>query len=83
MTGQLSINDYMRSLYYERDGKTRTAPHWVNEERCGNCQYWTLLQKEEQPPEGWGVKGLCGSHRGMNMYCTNQIGYCGDFKYKE
>ena len=80
---QITINEWMHTLYYDRNGKTMTAPEWVDNERCGNCQFWNILPETDQPPEGWGVKGLCGSHRGMNMYRTSQCGYCGDFKYKD
>ena len=81
--GQITLTNYVRSLYFERDGKMIQAPAWVNEKRCGNCLYWTILLKEDQPPCGWGVKGTCGSHRGQNMQKTDQGSYCDDFTWRD
>lgn len=81
MTGQMDFSDLRKKQWYERSGRvTAACPSWTNEKRCGTCEYWTLLTKDEQPPEGWGVFGLCGSHRGRNEHQTNQHGYCQDWK---
>lgn len=80
MTGQMDFSDLRKKQWYERNGHITAAPGWANDERCGTCDLWTLLTKDEQPPEGWGVFGLCGSHRGRNQHQTNQISYCEDWK---
>ena len=82
MDGQITMQQAMNSRFYDRNGKLKEAPEWVNEKRCGNCIYWQLLTKDEQPPEGWGVKGACGSYRGKGQYMTSQTGYCGDWHEK-
>jgi hypothetical protein len=83
MDGQMTLSDFILSRWFDRYGDAKQAPEWVSEERCGNCSMWTILDEYEQPPSGWGVKGLCGSHRGKNQYKTNQSSYCQDFKRKE
>ena len=83
MNEQLTLTDMLVNTYYDRNGRLTSCPDWVHEQRCGNCLYWQRLTKDEQPPEGWGVKGACGSHRGMGVHQTSQTGYCQDWRLKE
>jgi hypothetical protein len=85
--GQMSLEDYKLSLLdrtYDRHGRQSEAPSWMNRERCENCKWWELLLVEEQPPDGWGVKGQCNLFRdGQTHYeqpCSTS--YCDDFRYK-
>ena len=80
MMEQLTLSEYLTDRFYKRDGSTDQAPKWVRPDRCGNCKHWTLMDKDEQPPDGWGVFGLCGSHRGKNQYKTTQSSYCQEFE---
>ena len=80
---QITISNYMHNLFFDRNGKTRQAPEWVEEERCGNCEYWQLLPEYDQPPNGWGIRGLCGSHQCQNQFTTSQTSYCQEFKRGE
>ena len=77
---QMTLSGYMHTRYYDRKGRTGEAPDWVKEERCGNCKHWQLLPEHEQPPCGWGVKGLCGGHRSQNRHATSQTSYCMEFE---
>lgn len=83
MDGQMTFKDVEKNKWYDRKGRVHEAPEWVNEERCGNCQFWQILDEYDQPPNGWGVRGLCGSHRGQNRYTTSQTSYCMDYQGKE
>lgn len=79
---QMTIKGALLDKMYNRDGSTYFAPEWIRKDRCGNCKMWTMLLKEDQPPEGWGVFGLCGSHRGKNQYKTTQSSYCQEYECK-
>lgn len=80
MYEQITMQQAMNSRFYDRKGRLQAAPDWVNDERCGNCQYWQLLPECDQPPCGWGVKGLCGGHRSQNRNHTSQTSYCQDYR---
>ena len=80
--GQMTIGDYIRSKFYDHDGRVRSAPEWVKEERCGNCRFWQILPEYDQPPNGWGTRGLCGSHVSKNQYTTAQTSYCQEFEWR-
>ncbi len=80
---QMTIDQYTARIWYERDGKKRTAPEWANDERCGTCKHWDLLPKEEQPPCGWGVKGQCNvihAPEQKRYEITSQSSYCCDYE---
>ena len=70
----------MNGRFYDRNGRIREAPEWVNEKRCGNCKYWQILPAYDQPPNGWGTRGLCGEHRSRNQFTTAQTSYCQEWK---
>lgn len=77
---QMSIADL--DYTYNRDGSARPADG-LNPRRCENCIYWELLPKEDQPPAGWGVKGLCKfihSDKQHGYQRTGQRSYCQEFK---
>lgn len=80
MIGQMTLAEVQKSWYFDRKGRKETAPEWVDEERCGNCQYWQILPEYDQPPCGWGTRGLCGSHQSQNQYTTSQTSYCQEYK---
>jgi len=84
---QITIDQYLHTLKTEqsfnRDGSKRTAPSWVQEKRCENCKYWVLLPECDQPAAGWGVKGVCTSHRGQGKYKTDGFSYCDDHSFTE
>ena len=82
MNGQITMQQAMNSRFYDRNGKIRETPEWVNEKRCGNCIYWQRWSKDEQPPAGWGVKGTCGNYRGPGHYDTAQTSYCQEWHEK-
>lgn len=79
---QMTLDAYLKRKMYNRDGTTDEAPEWTRDERCGNCKYWQLLDKDAQPPCGWGVKGLCGEHRSQNRLRTDQFSWCQMYEYK-
>ena len=85
MTGQITITDYMSDRTHRRNGSTTQAPYWMPKERCENCQFWEMLPTEQQPPDGWGVKGQCNySHEPETMqngyWTTSKTSYCQDYK---
>lgn len=82
MTGQITMQDMMSGRFYDRNGKIRECPAWVSEKRCGNCIYWQQISKDEQPPDGYGVKGACGSYRGKGQFITVQTSFCQDWHEK-
>jgi hypothetical protein len=80
---QITLNEYMTdNAWFNRDGTMTIAPKWVRGDRCGNCDKWQILPIEEQPPDGWGVMGLCGSHMSKNKQKTSQSSFCQEFKNK-
>lgn len=40
MNEQITMQQAMNARFYDRNGKLKEAPEWVNEKRCGNCMYW-------------------------------------------
>ena len=76
MNEQITIQQALNGRFYNRNGKLIECPEWVNEKRCGNCIYWQMLSKDEQQPDGWPVKGACGSYRGKGQFMTSQTSYC-------
>lgn len=70
MDGQISITDYMANRTFTRNGREYEAPAWMRPDRCENCKYWERLSVEDQPPDGWGVKGQCDV-----IHDAGQIGY--------
>lgn len=80
MNGQMTLAEVQKSWFFERNGRKKVAPEWVNEERCGNCKHWQILDEYDQPPCGWGVRGLCGSHQCQNRYTTAQTSYCQEYE---
>ena len=83
MTGQMTFTDVIQNRFYDRDGRVKLVPEWVKDERCGNCRYWQILPEYDQPPCGWGVRGLCGSHQNQNRYTTAQTSYCQEYGAKQ
>ena len=84
MEEQLSLDSYMKGFTRDRKGNLYTAPEWMREERCENCKYWEILPVEEQPPDGWGVKGQCNCVHEPEMmkngyWKTNTTSYCRDY----
>lgn len=78
---QISFFEYLTdTTWYNRDGSIRDCPKWAREDRCGCCSKWQLLPLDEQPPEGWGVHGLCGSHFSKNKHKTSQSDGCNEFE---
>lgn len=74
-----------RGWTHQRDGSLIEAPRWMNEERCENCKWWEIYPVEEQPPDGWEVKGQCNySHEPEQMkngyWTTSKTSYCQDYK---
>lgn len=82
MTGQMTLTEMIKNGFYDRKGRIESAPEWVNAERCGNCAYWQILPEYDQPPCGWGTRGLCGGHRSQNRLTTAQTSYCQEYKEK-
>ena len=82
MNGQMTIGDYQKGLTYDRRGRKHEAPEWMKKDRCEMCRHWELLPTEEQPPDGWGVKGQCNFLReGQKKYeNTNTSSWCQEFK---
>lgn len=70
MEGQMTIRDYEASYHHDRYGRKIECRPWIHPERCGTCKNWQMLPTEEQPPDGWGVKGQC-----QIIYFPNQKGY--------
>lgn len=60
MDGQMNITEYMSSITYDRYGRPHKTPAWMDKPRCETCKHWDRLPTEDQPPDGWGVKGQCG-----------------------
>lgn len=83
MNGQITLDDYQQSKYFDRHGHVKECPEWVGKKRCGNCKYWQILPEYDQPPCGWGIRGLCGSHVSRNQYTTSQVAYCQEWEKKE
>ena len=82
MNGQITMQQAMNSRFYDRNGRIREIPEWVNEKRCGNCIYWQMLSKDEQPPAGWAVRGACGSYMSKGQFTTSQLSYCQEWHEK-
>lgn len=85
--GQMSLEEYIDSLLdytVDKYGRRSIAQTWMNRERCENCKYWELLPVDDQPPDGWGVKGQCNLFReGQKTYeVTNKTDYCQNYKCK-
>lgn len=88
MSGQISISEYLSDRTYRRDGSLHPAPEWMKKERCENCMWWDIFPKENQPPDGWGIKGQCNCYHDPETmkngyWVVNQTSYCNDFKEKE
>lgn len=83
MDGQFTLRDILQGKFYDRNGRIRECPEWVHEKRCGNCKFWQLLPEYDQPPCGWGVRGLCGSHQSRNQYTTSQTSVCQEWEGRE
>ena len=64
-------------MTHDRKGNLHPAPSWMNKERCENCSNWQF--SPTQPPDGWGIKGFCTSHRGQGRE-VGATSYCQDFK---
>ena len=84
MDGQMTILDYQNSISYTRTGKQRTTPDWVRQDRCNNCSYWLIDIVEDQPPEGWGVTGICQCLREgqVGYHHTDQWSWCQEWRNK-
>ena len=82
MNEQITISDVMAARFYDRNGKIVKCPEWVEEKRCGNCIYWQMLSKDEQPPSGWAVRGSCGSYMSKGQFTTSQTSYCQEWHEK-
>jgi len=85
MDGQISITEYQNSLSYDRKGRTTETPSWVPTKRCNNCIHWEMDPVSDQPPDGWGVNGLCQFiHEGQQggYQHTDQWSKCQDWRSK-
>lgn len=74
MKGQMTLTDIISQQFFDRYGNIKDLPPWVSETRCGNCQNWQLLPECDQPPNGWGIRGLCSG------YTTSQTSYCEEWR---
>lgn len=79
MDGQITIKDIKKNNSYRRDGRLTECPKWANDRRCGTCEFWEIVGRDEQPPDGNGVFGSC-SFRGRYGALTNQYSYCQEWK---
>ena len=84
---QITIDEYLEGLKtgytYNRHGEKVPAPEWAPKERCANCKYWAILAECEQPADGWGIKGICTSHRGQGRYRKDAFSYCQDHTFED
>lgn len=76
-------SDEVYGTLYRRQGRERTPINdieqkWLDDERCGTCSEWTLLVQTDQPPDGWGVRGLCQRLTSITnkTYTTTQTDRC-------
>ena len=62
------LSDYMRT--------------WMHDERCETCSHWTVNIPSDQPPDGWGVYGLCSELTAINHreHKTAANSYCEFYK---
>lgn len=81
MNGQMTLADVIQDQFFDRCGNRRPLPPWVNEKRCGNCQFWELLPEYDQPPNGWGIRGICNGYS-RAQYLTSQTSCCQKWKGK-
>lgn len=86
---QLTIKDYRKNLLINRYGKLEKIPEGVtytpDPKRCELCKHWQILPVEEQPPEGWTVRGQCNCYHEEYMmkngyWKTGSTSYCQDFE---
>ena len=79
---QLTLDQYMQDVTFDRNGKKYPRPDWVDKERCETCKRWQRLPKEEQPPAGWGVKGQCNfihDPKQQGYETTGKYSWCQDY----
>lgn len=76
-------SDEVFGYVYRNKGRKRTPLNehektWMWDERCGTCQAWTVLIPQDQPPDGWGIRGFCNTLTAVNHkeWNTNQMSYC-------
>ena len=74
------MEDVISDRFYDRNGRIRECPEWVNEKRCGNCRFWQILPEYDQPPNGWAIRGLCGSHISKNQFTSAQTSFCQEWE---
>lgn len=68
-----------KNTSFKRNGKRSDLPVWANDRRCGTCEYWEIVGRDEQPPDGNGVFGSC-SFRGRYGALTDQYSYCQEWR---
>lgn len=79
-------SDIVYGMYYQRDGTKQPlydhSKEWMEDERCETCKAWALAPECDQPPCGWGVKGMCSTLTGINQktYKTDAQSYCGHYR---
>lgn len=51
---------------------------WMHDERCETCSHWLLSIPADQPPDGWGVYGMCGELTAIHHkeYRCESHSYC-------
>ena len=85
MEGQMTIRDYEASYHHDRYGRKKPCREWMRSERCGTCKHWQMLPTDEQPPCGWGVKGICQTihdPRQEGYHNTDELSYCDLFEWR-
>lgn len=70
MDGQMTLEQSMSSVTYDRYGRPYQTPEWMDKSRCELCKHWARLPAEDQPPDGWGVMGQC-----QTIHDPSQVGY--------
>ena len=70
MDGQITLTEAISSVTYDRYGRPHKTPAWMDKPRCETCKHWDRLPVDDQPPDGWGVKGQCDV-----IHDASQIGY--------
>lgn len=78
-------SDEVYGYTYRRNGEKRPLTEhektWMWDQRCETCKCWSIYMKDDQPPDGWGVFGLC-SHwtaEEHKEYKTGGNSYCNEY----
>ncbi len=81
--GQYYDRSYRNDMTIYKHNKYHKAEKWVMEkpERCERCLCWMVCPDDEQPPDGWGIKGLCSHWTAETgqKYKTDATSACEEF----